>query len=80
MSKVRFVQGEVKRLLAHFNMVPLKKGSRIYGGFGKDGIWRTCSFHYHKDSDFIPEGTANSIAKALNFKDSLEMKEYIKKI
>lgn len=76
---VRFTMGEIKRLLSHFNMKPLRKGSSIYGGIGKDGIWRICKFDYHKDNDILKPGTANNIAQSLKFKNVLEMKEYIEK-
>lgn len=76
---VRFTMGEIKRLLSHFNMKPLRKGSFIYGGIGKDGIWRTCKYDYHKDNDILKPGTANNITQSLKFKNVLEMKEYIEK-
>jgi hypothetical protein len=69
--------GQIKRLLEHFNMKPLRKGSFVYGGIGKDGVWRTCKFDYHKDNDILKPGTANSIAHSLKFKDVSEMKEFI---
>lgn len=74
---VRFMQGDIKRLLRHFNMRPAQKGSYIYEGIGKDGNWRRCKFDYHKDRDQIATGTAKSIATSLLFKDCQEMKEYI---
>jgi hypothetical protein len=64
---IRFNQGTIKRLLVQFNMKPLKKGSCIYGGIGRDGKWRTCKFDYHKDNEIIATGTASSIAKSLLF-------------
>jgi len=76
---IRFSQGDIKRLLAHFNMKPQQKGSTLYCGIGRDGIWRTCKFDYHKDSDIIASGTAKAIANALKFNNVLEMKEYLEK-
>lgn len=74
---IRFSMGQIRRLLNHFNMKPLRKGSFIYGGIGTDGVWRTCKFDYHKDNDILKPGTANSIAHSLKFKDVAEMKEFI---
>ncbi|WP_418792345.1 hypothetical protein [Phosphitispora sp. TUW77] len=76
---IRFKQGEIKKLLAHFIMKPQQKGSNLYCGIGKDGIWRTCKFDYHKDRDVIASGTAKAIANSLKFSNVLEMKEYIEK-
>jgi hypothetical protein len=75
---IRFEQSEIRRLLVHFRMAPLRKGSNIYGGFGADGRWRTCKFDYHKDRDIVPAGTAKSIARALLFGDFNEMKKHIR--
>jgi hypothetical protein len=75
---IRFSQGQIKRLLAHFNMKP-EKGSTIHCGLGKDGVWRTCKFDYHKDRDIVASGTAKAIASSLKFQTVLEMKEYIDK-
>jgi len=55
----------------------LRKGGFIYGGIGKDGIWRTCKFDYHKDNQILRPGTAKSIAHSLKFKDVEEMKKFI---
>lgn len=74
---VRFCHGDIRKLLAHLNMRPAKKGSNIYMGMGRDGIWRTCKFDYHKDKDPVATGTAKAIAKALKFENVLQMKEYI---
>ncbi|MBU3157615.1 hypothetical protein LL037_25240 (plasmid) [Clostridium estertheticum] len=74
---IRFSMGHIKRLLVYFNMQLLRKGGFIYGGLGKDGIWRTCKFDYHKDNDTLRPGTANSIAHSLKFKDVEEMKKFI---
>jgi len=76
---IRFKQGEIKKLLAHFLMKPQQKGSTLYCGIGKDGIWRTCKFDYHKDRDIIASGTAKAISNSLKFNNVLEMKEYIEK-
>ncbi|MGI6450025.1 MAG: hypothetical protein ACOX3R_06955 [Desulfitobacteriia bacterium] len=54
-----------------------EKASQIYLGLGKDGIWRTCKFDYHKDKDPVATGTAKIIATSLKFKDVKEMKDYI---
>lgn len=75
---IRFSHGDIKRLLANFNMKP-EKGSPIYYGLGRDGVWRTCKLDYHKDRDTIATGTAKAIAISLKFKTVLEMKEYIEK-
>lgn len=76
---IRFTHGDIKRLLNYYNMRPLKKGSFIYGGIGKDGKWRTCKFDYHKDHNQIATGTGKSIAISLGFKDTSDMKDFIKK-
>ncbi|MFZ5688279.1 MAG: hypothetical protein ACOY9Y_08890 [Bacillota bacterium] len=73
---IRFCQGEIKKLLVHFNM-KAEKGSTIFCGLGKDGIWRTCKFDYHKDKAPVATGTAKAIASSLKFKTVLEMKAYI---
>jgi hypothetical protein len=75
---IRFCQGQIKKLLTHFNMKP-EKGSNIYMGIGKDGIWRTCKFDFHKNNAPIATGTAKVIATSLKFKSVLEMKEFIDK-
>jgi hypothetical protein len=75
---IRFCQGDIRRLLSHFNLKP-ERGSTIYFGIGKDGIWRTCKFDYHKDKDPVATGTAKIIAASLKFNTVLEMKEYIDK-
>lgn len=76
---IRFRQGDIKRLLAYLHMKPQQKGSTLYCGIGRDGIWRTCKFDYHKDRDIVASGTAKAIANALKFDNVLEMKEYIEK-
>ncbi|HWQ72059.1 MAG TPA: hypothetical protein VN370_07045 [Desulfitobacteriaceae bacterium] len=48
-------------------------------GIGRDGIWRTCKFDYHKDKDPVATGTAKIIAASLKFNTVQEMKEYIDK-
>lgn len=73
---VRFDQGQIRGLLVHLQMAPVKKGSSIYVGMGKDGIWRTCKFDYHKDGNQVATGTANAIAKALKFGNVDEMKRF----
>jgi hypothetical protein len=55
------------------------KGSKIFEGFGKDGVYRTCKFDYHKDNDPVATGTANAIAKSLKFKNVEDMKTFIDK-
>jgi hypothetical protein len=74
---IRFNMGQIKKLLVYFNMKPLRKGSFIYGGIGKDGLYRTCKFDYHKDNDILKPGTANSIAHSLKFTNAEEMKSFI---
>lgn len=76
---IRFNMGQIKKLLAHFNMEPLRKGSFIYGGMGKDNIYRTCKFDYHKDNNILKPGTANAIAHSLKFNNVSEMKNFIDK-
>ena len=60
--------GMVKKLLSNFNMQPLKKNGTIWGGVGKDGIWRTCRFKEKNNLKMIPDGTAKAILVALGFK------------
>ena len=74
---IRFRQGDIKKLLAYFNMKPQQKGSTLFCGIGRDGTWRTCKFDYHKNRDIVASGTAKAIANALKFNDVQEMKEYI---
>ncbi len=76
---IRFSQKDIKRLLRHFRMEPLKKGGNLYGGIGPDGLWRTCKFDYHKGRDMVATGTADVIAKSLGFRNVQYMKEYIEK-
>ena len=64
---IRFSMGDIRRLLIYFNMKPHRMGSFIYGGIGKDGVYRTCKFDYHKDNEMLKPGTANSIAHSLKF-------------
>ena len=71
---IRFDQGSIKKLLKYLNMEPLKKGSKIFGGIGKDGKWRTCKFGFHSDNKAVATGTAKIIAKSLGFKDLEDMK------
>lgn len=75
---IRFSQGDIKKLLAYFNMKS-QKGSTIFCGLGRDGVWRTCKFDYHKDRDTVATGTAKAIASSLKFQTVQEMKEYIEK-
>jgi hypothetical protein len=76
---VTITQGQIKKLLKHFNLRPARKGSNVYDGIGKDGILRRCTFHYHKNREELRKGTAESIARQLGFKNAVEMQEYIKK-
>lgn len=75
---IRVCQGDIRKLLSHFNMKP-EKGLTMYMGIGRDGIWRTCKFDCHKDTDPAATGTTKIIAASLKFKSVLEMKEYIDK-
>ena len=75
---IRFCQGDIKRLLSYLNMKS-QKGSNIYFGIGRDGIWRTCKFDYHKDKDPVATGTTKTIAISLKFRSVLEMKDFIDK-
>lgn len=74
---VRFSQGDVARLLRHFNMAPARKGSKTYLGMGKDGQLRRGYFRYHSDSTPVAIGTADAIATQLGFRDVAAMKEYM---
>ena len=60
--------GMVKKLLKNFNMAPLKKNGTIWGGVGKDGVWRTCRFKEKDNVKMIPDGTAKAILISLGFK------------
>jgi hypothetical protein len=44
---------------------------------GRDGIWRTCKFDYHKDKEPVTTGTAKIIVTPMKFRSVLDMKEYI---
>jgi len=74
---VRFSQGDIARLLRHFNLSPAGKGSRTYFGVGKDGKLRRCYFHYHSDGTPVATGTAHAIATQLGFANAGAMKEYM---
>ena len=74
---IRFSQKDIAKLLRHFRMKPLKKGSNLYVGIGPDGKWRTCKFDYHKGRDPVLKGSAQAIAKSLLFKNVKEMKKYM---
>lgn len=69
---IRLSMGHIKKLLVYFNMKLLRKGKFIYGGLGKDGIWRTCKFDYHKDNLRLKTPKSEvivSFAFILQFKD-----------
>ncbi len=55
-------------------MYPLEKNSNIFGGMGKDGIWRTCKFQAKKDTHLVPDGTAKAILVSLGFKGVKDIK------
>ena len=55
----------------------LRLGGFVYGGIGKDGIWRTSKFDYYKDNQTLRQGTAKSIAHSLKFKDVEEVKKFL---
>lgn len=74
---IRFSIEQIKKLFVHFNIEPLRKGSFIYGGMGKDTIYRTYKFDYHKDNDILKPGTTNAIAHSLKFNNVSEMKDFI---
>ncbi|MHB1254505.1 MAG: hypothetical protein ACYCZ1_10135 [Candidatus Humimicrobiaceae bacterium] len=76
---IRFNQGTIKKLLKYLNMEPFKKGSKIFGGIGKDGKWRTCKFDFHGDNKIVAIGTARIIAKSLGYKDLDDMKKFLDK-
>lgn len=42
-DQFKIFQVDIRRILDHLNMKP-EKGSKIYDGIGRDGIWRTCKF------------------------------------
>ncbi len=65
---MKLESGMVIKLLSNFNMQPLKKNGTIWGGVGKDGIWRTCRFKEKNNVKMIPDGTAKAILIALGFK------------
>jgi len=74
----RFDQGEIRRLLAYFQMGPIKPGGSIHvGGTGKDGAWRTCKFTLHKDDDRVTANAAEIIARSLKFEDAVQMKQFL---
>lgn len=72
-----FSMGQIAKLLKHFKMEPTGRKKVLYSGYGKDGIYRTCKFDYHKDRDDVAKGTADQIAESLGFKNCAEMKKYI---
>lgn len=74
---IRFHQGEIARLLLHFNMQPARKGSNTHLGIGGDGRLRRCYFHFHSKGTPVATGTAAAIAKQLGFDNALKMKEYM---
>jgi len=76
---IRFSQGDIARLLRHFNLQPAGKGSGTFLGVGRDGVLRRCYFHYHADAVMMATGTADAIASQLGFKNAAEMKEYMDK-
>jgi hypothetical protein len=65
---MKLESGMVIKLLNNFNMQPLMKNGTIWGGVGKDGIWRTCRFKEKNSFKMIPDGTAKAILIALGFK------------
>jgi hypothetical protein len=75
-APVRFDQGQIRRMLAYFQLAPIKPGGSIQVGIGKDGAWRTCKFDYHEDGDRIAASAADAIARSLKFKDAAEMREF----
>lgn len=74
---VQISHGQIKRLLSHFQLTPIRKGSDLYEGVGNDGHFRIVKFDYHKDREIAAKGTANKIAKDLLFKNAEEMKKYL---
>jgi hypothetical protein len=77
-APARFDQGQIRRLLAYFQMAPIKRGGSIYvGGTGRDGAWRTCKFDYHEDDGRVTASAAGIIARSLRFKDATEMKQFL---
>jgi len=67
---IRFSMGHIKRLLVHFNMKLLRKGGFIYGGLGKDGIWRTSDTPMPKGMGFLDKLTSpilSSIKILINY-------------
>lgn len=74
---IRFRQGDIALLLQKLGMMRLRKGSRMYGGIGPDGIFRLCKFDYHSDSTPVATGTADAIAKSLGLGNTQKMKDYL---
>ncbi len=77
---IRFTQGDFRRLLKHFNMVPCKKGSNLYAGVGNDGKYRTCKLDFHAAGEMVAAGTANKMAKDLHFENVQALKDYMEKV
>jgi hypothetical protein len=73
----RFTQGDILRLLGHFNMTRKRKGGTIYAGLGNDGRYRTCKLDFHAGGKPVAQGTATKMAKDLFFESVEEMKEYL---
>jgi hypothetical protein len=73
---VRFDQEQIRKILAYFQVAPIKRGGSVYVGIGKDGIWRTCKFNYHENGGQVTASAANAIAKSLKFKDAAELKMF----
>lgn len=74
---VQFTFGEIAGLFHHFRMQPVKKGSKVYDGLGKDGIVRRSVLHAHSSGETVAIGTADQIAKQLHFNSVLEMRKYM---
>ena len=74
---IRFRQGDIARLLRYLNMLPARKGSKIYLGIWRDGVLRRCYFHYHSDRSPVATGTAHAIASQLGFENVEAMKDFM---
>lgn len=65
--------------MKYFNLEK-RKNSNIYEGMGRDGVWRSVKFDYHKARDEVRKGTALNIAQNLGFKTLMEMKGFFNQL
>jgi hypothetical protein len=69
----------IKKLFNNFNMHQFEKNGTIFGGIGKDGIWRTCRLKAKSDNDKISDGTVKAILISLQFKGVKDLNYFISK-